>query len=181
MLVFVLAIVAMSVQAQCNSNKGHARQTSYNWGHEKDIVDVAAGDDNFGTLVAAVQAADLVGTLKSDGPFTVFAPTNEAFDKLPTGTVESLLKPSNKSQLAGILTYHVVAGKFDAGDIVEAIKLGGGEATIKTVQGGKLTATMRAKSVILTDENGGQSFVTATDVRASNGIVHVLDAVVLPK
>lgn len=180
-LAVVFAIVAMSAQAQCSSNKNnHARQTSYS-GHEKDIVDVAAGNENFGTLVAAVKAADLVGTLKSDGPFTVFAPTNEAFGNLPKGTVETLLKPENKAQLAGILTYHVVAGKFDARDITDAIKLGGGETTIKTVQGGKLTASIRGNNVILTDENGGQSFVTATDIRASNGIVHVLDAVVLPK
>lgn len=182
MLVAIFAIVAMGVQAQCNSNKNnHARQTSYSYGHENDIVDIAASDESFSTLVAAVKAADLVGVLKSDGPFTVFAPTNDAFAKLPKGTVETLLKPSKKADLAGILTYHVVPGKFDAGDITEAIELGGGEARIKTVEGGILKASIRGNNVILTDENGGQSFVTATDVDASNGIIHVLDAVVLPK
>lgn len=145
-----------------------------------DIVDVAVGSKDHSTLVAAVTAADLVATLKSKGPFTVFAPTNAAFAKLPAGTVETLVKPENKAMLAGILTYHVVAGNIDAEAVLKAIKKGEGKAVLTTVAGGKLTASVENGKVILTDENGGKSTVVATDLKATNGIIHVIDAVVLP-
>jgi uncharacterized surface protein with fasciclin (FAS1) repeats len=148
---------------------------------QKTIVDVAVGSSAHTTLVAAVKAADLVATLQSAGPFTVFAPTNDAFAKLPKGTVESLLKPENKATLAKILTYHVVAGNLDATAVLKAIKDGNGKVTLKTVSGGTLTASLKGGKVILTDEKGGMATVTATDLKAGNGVVHVIDAVVLPK
>ena len=147
----------------------------------KDIVDVAAGSKVHTTLVAAVKAADLVATLKSKGPFTVFAPTNDAFAKLPAGTVTNLLKPENKAVLTGILTYHVVAGKLDAKAVLAAIKKGGGKVVLTTVAGGKLTAKVVKGKVVLTDEKGGKSTVTATDLAASNGVIHVIDSVLMPK
>ncbi len=146
-----------------------------------DIVDVAAGSKDHSTLVAAVKAAGLVETLKGAGPFTVFAPTNEAFAKLPAGTVETLLKPENKAKLGGILTYHVVAGNLNAAAVLAAIKSGNGSVTLTTVAGGKLTAALENGKVVLTDENGGKSTVTATDLKASNGVIHVIDTVLLPK
>ena len=145
-----------------------------------DIVDVAAASKAHTTLVAAVKAADLVTTLKSKGPFTVFAPTNDAFAKLPAGTVETLLKPENKAKLAGILTYHVVSGTLDAKAVLAAIKKGNGEAVLTTVAGGKLTAGLENEKVILTDEKGGKATVTATDLKASNGVIHVVSSVLLP-
>ena len=148
---------------------------------KKDIVDVAAGSAAHTTLVAAVKAADLVTTLKSEGPFTVFAPTNDAFAKLPAGTVENLLKPENKAMLAGILTYHVVAGKLDAKAVMAAIKEGGGKAILTTVAGGMLTAAVVNGKVVLTDEKGGMATVTATDLAATNGVIHVIDKVLMPK
>lgn len=148
---------------------------------QKTVVDVAAGSKDHTTLVAAVKAAGLVATLQSAGPFTVFAPTNEAFDKLPEGTVASLLKPENKATLTKILTYHVVAGKLDAAAVLKAIKDGKGKVVLTTVSGGKLTASLKAGKVILTDEKGGTATVTATDLEAGNGVVHVIDSVVLPK
>ena len=148
---------------------------------QKTVVDIAVGSKVHTTLVAAVQAAELVATLQSAGPFTVFAPVNTAFDKLPAGTVETLLKPENKAILAKILTYHVVAGNIDAAAVIKAIKDGNGKAVLTTVSGGKLTATIVEGKVILTDENGGTATVVATDLKAENGIIHVIDAVVLPK
>ena len=148
---------------------------------QKTIVDVAVGSNDHTTLVAAVKAADLVSTLQSAGPFTVFAPTNAAFAKLPAGTVEFLLKAENKATLAKVLTYHVIAGSFNAAAVVKAIKDGGGSVTLKTVSGGNLVASIKEGKVILTDENGGVSTVVATDLTGSNGIIHVVDAVVLPK
>ena len=148
---------------------------------QKTLVDVAVGSKDHTTLVAAVKAADLVATLQSAGPFTVFAPTNEAFAKLPAGTVENLLKPENKATLAKILTYHVVAGNLDAAAVLKAIKDGKGKVTLKAVSGGTLTASLKDGEVILTDEKGGNAIVTATDLKAGNGIVHVIDAVVMPK
>ncbi len=145
-----------------------------------NIVEVAVGNENFSTLVAAVKTAGLVETLSGTGPFTVFAPTNAAFGKLPAGTVESLLKPESKDALTGILTYHVVAGKFMAADVVKAIKANGGKFTVKTVQGGKLTASIQGKDVILTDAKGNTSKVIITDVPASNGVIHAIDTVVMP-
>lgn len=147
----------------------------------KDIVDVAAGSANHTTLVAAVKAAELVETLKGTGPFTVFAPTNDAFAKLPKGTVESLLLPENKAKLTAILTYHVVAGNLTAADVLAAIKKGKGKAVLTTVNGAKLTATLVKGKVTITDENGGKSTVTATDLKGSNGVIHVIDTVLLPK
>lgn len=147
----------------------------------KDIVDIAAGSADHTTLVAAVKAAGLVETLKSSGPFTVFAPTNAAFAKLPAGTVESLLKPESKAALTGILTYHVVAGNLDAAAVVAAIKKGNGKVEVATVAGGKLTASMEKGKVILTDEKGGKATVTTADLKGSNGVIHVIDTVLMPK
>jgi len=148
---------------------------------QKTLVDVAVGSKDHTTLVAAVKAADLVATLQSAGPFTVFAPVNAAFGKLPAGTVEYLLKAENKATLAKVLTYHVVAGTFNAAAVVKAITDGGGSVTLKTVSGGNLVASIKEGKVILTDERGGVATVVATDLAASNGLIHVLDAVVLPK
>jgi len=147
----------------------------------KDIVGVASGSKDHTTLVAAVKAADLVATLQSSGPFTVFAPTNAAFKKLPAGTVETLLKPENKATLAGILTYHVVAGNLTAKDVQAAIKQGNGSATLTTVAGVKLKASIVKGKVVLTDAKGGTATVTATDLKATNGVIHVIDHVLLPK
>jgi uncharacterized surface protein with fasciclin (FAS1) repeats len=146
-----------------------------------NIVGVAAGNENFSTLVAAVKAAGLVETLSSAGPFTVFAPTNAAFEKLPEGTVASLLEPANKGTLTGILTHHVVAGKFDATAIVAAIKANEGAFKVSTVQGGTLVASLSGANVILTDENGNVATVVIADVAASNGLIHAIDSVVMPK
>lgn len=152
----------------------------FSFAQNKDVVDIAIGSKDHTTLVAAVKAADLVGTLKSEGPFTVFAPTNAAFDKLPEGTVANLLKPESKEALTGILTYHVVAGKFDAAAVLRAIKAGKGKAVLTTVNGEKITATLSGKSVIITDAKGGKSKVVVTDLVGTNGVVHVIDAVLLP-
>jgi uncharacterized surface protein with fasciclin (FAS1) repeats len=146
----------------------------------KDIVDNAVNSADHTTLVAAVKAAGLVQTLKSKGPFTVFAPTNEAFDKLPSGTVEMLVRPENKAMLTKILTYHVVAGKYDAKKLMKEIKKGGGTATLKTVSGGTLMAMMNGNQIVLKDEKGNTSNVTIADVRQSNGVIHVIDTVVMP-
>jgi uncharacterized surface protein with fasciclin (FAS1) repeats len=148
---------------------------------KKDVVDIAIGSADHTTLVAAIKAADLVTTLKSAGPFTVFAPTNDAFAKLPAGTVESLLKPENKPQLAKILTYHVVSGNLDAAAVIAAIKKGKGKVELSTVSTGKLTASMDNGKVKLTDESGNSAYVTATDLKGSNGVIHVIDGVLLPK
>lgn len=147
----------------------------------KNIVENAVNSKDHTTLVAAVKAAGLVETLQSKGPFTVFAPTNSAFEKLPKGTVETLLKPENLKTLQTVLTYHVVSGKMNAADIDKAIKAGNGKATLQTVSGGTLTAWMKGKELYLTDENGNSSKVTIADVNQSNGVIHVVDTVVLPK
>ncbi len=146
-----------------------------------NIVEVASGNDSFSTLVAAVVAADLATTLSGDGPFTVFAPTNDAFAMLPEGTVASLLEPANKATLAGILTYHVVSGKFEAAAVIDAINQNDGKFTVTTVQGGTIDLSLKDGSVILTDANGGMSTVVIADVAASNGVIHALDTVVMPK
>lgn len=147
----------------------------------KNIIENAVNSKDHTTLVAAVKAADLVETLQGKGPFTVFAPTNAAFDKLPKGTVETLLKPENKKMLQAVLTYHVVAGKWNASDIAKAIKAGGGKAEVTTVQGGKLWIMMEGKNVVLKDEKGGKSIVTIADVNQSNGVIHVVDTVLMHK
>jgi len=147
----------------------------------KNIIENAVNSKDHTTLVAAVKAAGLVETLQGKGPFTVFAPTNAAFANLPKGTVETLLKPENIKLLQTILTYHVVAGKMSAADIMAAIKKGNGKATLKTVSGGTLTAWMKGNDVYITDENGKSAQVTIADVNQSNGVIHVIDAVVTPK
>lgn len=146
----------------------------------KDIVDNAVNSRDHTTLVAAVKAAGLVDTLKSAGPFTVFAPTNNAFSMLPAGTVDTLLKPENKGTLTQVLTYHVVPGRVDAATLVQQIQAGGGKATLKTASGGTLTAMMRGKDVVITDVKGNAAVVTIADVMQSNGVIHVVDKVLLP-
>lgn len=159
----VLAIASSSVSAQ-----------------KKTIVDIAVGSPDHTTLVAAIKAADLVGTLSGNGPFTVFAPVNSAFDKLPAGTVPTLLKAENKGMLTKVLTYHVVAGNLDSKAVAKAIKAGNGKAELTTVSGGKLWAMLEGKNVVLMDEKGGKATVTAVDLKGSNGVIHVIDSVVLP-
>jgi uncharacterized surface protein with fasciclin (FAS1) repeats len=173
-VIIALMTVAICGTAVFANNGGNS-------GDDKTIVGVAAANKDFSTLVAAVKAAGLVETLNSAGPFTVFAPTNAAFDKLPKGTVEGLLKPESKDQLVAVLTYHVVAGEFNAAAVVEAIKKNKGKFVIKTVQGGELTASLKGKNVILTDAAGNTSTVVIADVKASNGIIHAIDSVVMPK
>ncbi len=147
----------------------------------KDIIDNAVNSKDHTTLVAAVKAAGLVDTLKGPGPFTVFAPTNTAFDALPAGTVDTLLKPENKADLTKVLTYHVVAGNFDAAALMDQIKAGGGQATLTTVEGEALVAKPGADGgITLTDSKGGVAHVTTADVRQSNGVIHVIDKVLLP-
>jgi len=148
---------------------------------DKNIVETAISSKDHTTLVAAVKAADLVGVLTGEGPFTVFAPTNDAFAKLPAGTVETLLKPENKEKLQAVLTYHVVAGSFTAKDVIGLIRKGSGKAVIPTVNGGNLTAMMMDGSVYISDENGNKAKVTAADLINTNGVIHVIDSVVLPK
>src|SRR5690242_20173355 len=146
----------------------------------KDIIDNAVNSADHTTLVAAVKAAGLVETLKSPGPFTVFAPTNDAFAKLPAGTVDMLLKAENKATLTKVLTYHVVSGKWSSMDIQKAIKAGHGKAELKTVSGGTLWAMWQNGKIVLRDEKGGMSTVTIADVNQSNGVIHVIDSVLMP-
>ena len=146
----------------------------------KNIVENAVNSKDHTTLVAAVKAADLVGTLSGPGPFTVFAPTNGAFAKLPAGTVDTLVMPENKATLTSILTYHVVAGRMTSADIARAIKAGGGQAVLTTVNGGTLTAKMMGRTLVLTDAKGGMSHVTIANVMQSNGVIHVVDTVLMP-
>lgn len=147
----------------------------------KNIVENAVNSKDHTTLVAAVKAAGLVPTLESKGPFTVFAPTNEAFDALPAGTVETLLKPENKAKLTSILTYHVVPGKLYSEDLMKMVKKHKGKATLKTVEGENLYITMDGKNLMVTDENGGTAKITIADVNESNGVIHVINKVLLPK
>ncbi|MEP6784166.1 MAG: fasciclin domain-containing protein [Sphingomonadales bacterium] len=146
----------------------------------KNIVENAVNSKDHTTLVAAVKAAGLVDTLSGPGPFTVFAPTNAAFNKLPAGTVDTLVKPENKATLTSILTYHVVAGRLTAADIAAKIKAGKGKAMLTTVNGGTLTASMMGKTLMLTDAKGGKSHVTIGNVMQSNGVIHVIDTVLMP-
>lgn len=178
-LATVLAVVLIS-------NAGFSQEKTVEVGGapmypSKNIVENAVNSKDHKTLVAAVQAAGLVETLQSAGPFTVFAPTDKAFGKLPAGTVETLVKPENKSTLTSILTYHVVAGKLDAKELARRIKEGNGTAQLTTVNGGKLWVMMKGNKVVLKDEKGGMSTVTIKDVYQSNGVIHVVDAVVMPK
>lgn len=147
----------------------------------KNIVENAMNSKDHTTLVAAVKAVGLVETLESAGPFTVFAPTNAAFNKLPKGTVENLLKPENKMMLTTVLTYHVVPGKISSMDLMKMIKDNNGKATLKTVQGENLYVTMKGKNLVVWDENGGMAMITIADVNQSNGVIHVIDTVLMPK
>ena len=180
LILSAIAVVTMAVTTQVYAQKnpmvGGAEMYA-----TKDIVDNAVNSKDHTTLVAAVKAAGLVETLKGAGPFTVFAPTNAAFDKLPAGTVGTLVKPENKATLTKILTYHVVAGKMDSKAIAAAIKAGGGKAELTTVEGGKLWAWMKGKKLVLKDEKGGMSTVTIADVYQKNGVIHVVDTVLMPK
>ncbi len=147
----------------------------------RDVIDNAVNSKDHTTLVAAVKAAGLVETLKGPGPFTVFAPTNAAFAALPAGTVDTLLKPENKASLTKVLTYHVVSGKVGAAKLGEEISAGGGKATLKTVSGGTLTASRQGGGIVVMDESGGAARVTIADVNQSNGVIHVVDGVLLPR
>ncbi|MFT5802659.1 MAG: putative surface protein with fasciclin (FAS1) repeats [Nonlabens sp.] len=147
----------------------------------QDIVDVAAGNEDFSTLVTAVKAADLVGALKGEGPITVFAPTNAAFAKIDASTLTTLLKPENKATLASILTYHVVAGKYTAADVVKALKDNGGTLELTALSGAKFMVTQGKDGIYLKDANGGMSKIAATDVMATNGVIHVIESVIMPK
>ena len=162
-----IALIPLSVPAAAGAPSGN-------------IVAAAAASRDFDTLVAAVKAAKLVDTLASKGPFTVFAPTDDAFGKLAPATLQDLLKPENRAQLTKILTYHVVAGKLDAAAIVQQIQAGNGQASLTTVEGSQLTAKLQGENVVLVDENNRTSVVTKTDLMQSNGIIHVIDTVVLP-
>jgi uncharacterized surface protein with fasciclin (FAS1) repeats len=166
---------AVALQAQKDPDVGGAAMFP-----TKNIIENAVNSKDHTTLVAAVKAAGLVDTLSGPGPFTVFAPVNSAFDKLPAGTVDFLLKPENKAALVKVLTYHVVAGKVSSHQLVRMIKQGGGKAALKTVEGGTITATLVGGKVILTDEKGGSATVTIADVYQSNGVIHVIDSVLLP-
>jgi uncharacterized surface protein with fasciclin (FAS1) repeats len=146
----------------------------------KNIVQNAVNSKDHTTLVAAVKAAGLAATLSSPGPFTVFAPTNDAFKKLPAGTVDTLLKPENKKTLTNVLTYHVVAGRLTAKDLMSKVKDGNGKATLKTVEGEDLTVTRDGNSLTITDAKGDKAMVTIANVMQSNGVIHVVDTVLLP-
>jgi uncharacterized surface protein with fasciclin (FAS1) repeats len=173
--VLTLSLSSTSMQAQKDPMVGGAAMYP-----SKNIIENAVNSPDHTTLVAAVKAAGLVDTLSGAGPFTVFAPTNEAFAKLPAGTVDTLLKPENKDQLVKILTYHVVSGKVTSKDLMKMIKKGGGKAELKTVSGGMITASMDMGKVKLTDEKGGMAMVTIADVYQSNGVIHVIDSVLMP-
>ena len=147
----------------------------------KNIIQNAVNSKDHTTLVAAVKAAGLVETLSGAGPFTVFAPTNSAFSALPKGTVETLLKPENKAMLSGILTYHVVSGKMSSKDLMKAVKEGGGTATLKTVAGGEIYVMRKGNKLMIKDEKGGVAMITIKDVNQSNGVIHVINKVLLPK
>ena len=192
----MFALIAMTV-ISCNTNQkkdknnsGEMVQDSSVTSSEMDsqddmkngetVADIAMSNDNFSTLVTAIKAAGLGETLQGDGPFTVFAPTNDAFNKLPDGTVDTLLKPENKDKLTSILTYHVVSGEFMAADVMKAIKDGNGTYEINTIEGTKITATMDGDNVILTDVAGNKSTVTMTDIDGSNGVIHAIDTVLMP-
>jgi len=173
---FALAAIATAPQANAQTKMvgGAAMYPT------KNIVENAVNSKDHTTLVAAVKAAGLVETLESAGPFTVFAPTNEAFGKLPEGTVDNLVKPENKETLTKILTYHVVAGRLSSADLWAQVKAGNGKAELKTVQGGTLTAMTQGKKLYLVDEKGNKSWITIADVNQSNGVIHVVNTVLMP-
>ena len=170
--------ISFSAFAQCGSHKKHVKSS---YVHKNDIINIASNNDDFSTLVLAIKTAQLVSTLQGDGPFTVFAPVNSAFAKIDTKTIETLLSPEGRDQLTKILTYHVIAGEFKAKEVINAINASGGAFTIETVSGDKLVATLSGNTVILTDENKRTAAVTKTDIDATNGVIHVIDTVILPK
>ena len=178
---FMLAAIAMATTTASAQMKKTVMVGGAEMFPSKNIVENAVNSKDHTTLVAAVKAAGLVETLQSAGPFTVFAPTNKAFDKLPKGTVETLLKAENKKMLQTVLTYHVVAGKLSAADLVAKIKAGRGKATLKTVAGPNLTLSLKGKKIQIMDTSGGKSYVTIADVNQSNGVIHVVNAVLVPK
>lgn len=163
-----LALVAIPAAAQNANAPG------------RTVVGVAVGNADFSTLVTAVQAAGLAETLSAKGPFTVFAPTNAAFAKLPAGTVDTLVQPANKATLTSVLTYHVVPGRVNAAQLTKLIRDGGGTATLTTVQGGTLKASLMGSRIMLTDAKGGTAHVVTANVNASNGVIHAIDSVVMP-
>lgn len=175
-VVLAASLSAVAVTASAQVTVGGAPMYA-----SKDIVDNAVNSKDHTTLVAAVKAAGLVETLKGPGPFTVFAPVNAAFAALPAGTVDTLLKPENKAQLTKVLTYHVVPGRMDAASLTKAIDAGGGKAMLATASGGMLTATRSGGTIMVADEGGGMARVTIPDVLQSNGVIHVVDKVLLPK
>lgn len=181
MLLLAASTIAFDSNVQAQMQDGNPMVGGAAMLRSMDIVDNAVNSADHTTLLAAVKAAGLVETLKGKGPFTVFAPTNAGFDKLPAGTVDSLLKPGNKGTLTKILTYHVLAGKFDSKAIAARIKAGGGSASFKTVSGDTIWAMMNGDTLTLKDEKGGTSTVTIADVYQSNGVIHVVDSVLLPK
>ena len=168
-LVFIFStMVALAFTTQMNAQK-------------QDIVEIAIGNDNFSTLVTALKAADLVGALQGDGPFTVFAPTNDAFAKIDSKTLGTLLKPENKGKLSSILTYHVVSGNLQAKDVAAALKKGKGKVELTTLSGAKLKVMQKNGKIWLKDQNGNYSEITATDIKGTNGVIHVISDVVMPK
>lgn len=175
---FALAVIAIAPKANAQDKDpmvgGAAMYPT------KNIVENAVNSKDHTTLVAAVKAAGLVETLESTGPFTVFAPTNEAFGKLPAGTVDNLVKPENKAMLTKILTYHVVAGRMSSADLWAKVKAGNGKAELKTVQGDMLKVMAKGKKLYLVDEKGNKSWITIADVNQSNGVIHVVDTVLMP-
>ena len=190
-LFVILSLMALNLfigntlLAQCNASYNKSQKAtavaSSQANSDNDIVTTLVNSKQHTTLVAAVKAAKLVSTLQGEGPFTVFAPVNDAFENLPAGTVEALLKPENSQTLTKVLTYHVIAGKFDAASIVSAIRKGNGKAVLTTVSGDQLTAMMNGdRNVILKDESGNTANISTYDVQQSNGVVHVIDTVVLP-
>lgn len=193
----ILGFAAISMMLSCNTNQKKDNDNDMNvqdstevmttdadtvsdTNQGETIADIAMSNDNFSTLSTAVQAADLGATLKGDGPYTVFAPTNDAFNKLPAGTVDDLVKPENKEKLTSILTYHVVPGEYKAADITKAINDNNGNYEITTVEGTKLTASLDGDNVVLTDAAGNKATVTMTDVDASNGVIHAIDTLLMP-
>jgi len=174
-LLILTAIVSNNTFAQTKMVGGAAMYPT------KNIVENAVNSKDHTTLVAAVKAAGLVPTLESAGPFTVFAPTNEAFDALPAGTVSTLLKPENKAKLTSILTYHVVPGKLSSEDLMKMVKMNNGKASLKTVEGEDLYVSMKGRNLMLTDQHGNTARITIADVNQSNGVIHVVNKVLLPK
>jgi uncharacterized surface protein with fasciclin (FAS1) repeats len=173
--VFIAALIAVAAPSSAAVMVGGAPMYK-----SKNIIENAVHSKDHTTLVAAVKAAGLVDTLEGPGPFTVFAPTNAAFSKLPKGTVQTLLEPANKSTLTKVLTYHVVSGRYTAKDLMDAVAQGGGKATLKTVEGEELTVTRRGETLIIIDAKGGESRVTIPDVLQSNGVIHVVNTVLMP-